>query len=61
MVGSAVDAVQVKGISRVLESANALQNEVRIAAGSDAEAVAQWLAEYRASPQTFKAYRREAE
>ncbi|QOR40866.1 site-specific integrase [Billgrantia diversa] len=33
----------------------------RIAAGSDAEAVAQWLAEFRASPQTLRAYRREAE
>ncbi len=32
-----------------------------ISAGSDAEAVAQWLAEYRASPQTRRAYRREAE
>ncbi|WP_165789451.1 tyrosine-type recombinase/integrase [Billgrantia endophytica] len=34
---------------------------VRIQAGSDAEAVARWLAEYRASPQTLRAYRREAE
>ncbi|MFW3616038.1 tyrosine-type recombinase/integrase [Billgrantia antri] len=33
----------------------------RIAASSDAEAVAQWLAEFRASPQTLRAYRREAE
>jgi len=32
-----------------------------IAARSDAEAVTQWLAEYRASPQTRRAYRREAE
>lgn len=32
-----------------------------IHAGSDAEAVAQWLAEYRASPRTRRAYRREAE
>ncbi|MCG6657131.1 tyrosine-type recombinase/integrase [Halomonas campisalis] len=32
-----------------------------IAASSDAEAVGQWLAEYRASPQTLRAYRREAE
>ena len=32
-----------------------------IRAGSDAEAVAQWLAEYRASPQTQRTYRREAE
>lgn len=32
-----------------------------IAASSDAEAVAQWLAEFRASPQTLRAYRREAE
>ena len=28
---------------------------------SDAEAVGQWLAEFRASPQTLRAYRREAE
>ncbi|PXX95356.1 tyrosine-type recombinase/integrase [Halomonas sp. LBP4] len=34
---------------------------VRIEAGSDAEAVARWLAEYRASPRTRAAYRREAE
>ncbi|MFQ3787407.1 tyrosine-type recombinase/integrase [Halomonas sp. A29] len=33
----------------------------RIAAGNDAEAVAQWLAEFRTSPQTLRAYRREAE
>ncbi len=32
-----------------------------IAAASDVEAVAQWLAEYRASAQTQRAYRREAE
>jgi integrase len=32
-----------------------------IAAGSDREAVRMWLAEYRASPQTCRAYRREAE
>ncbi|MBB3330455.1 integrase [Halomonas campaniensis] len=32
-----------------------------IAARSDAEAVARWLAEYRASPRTLSAYRREAE
>ena len=32
-----------------------------IEAGSDAEAVALWLAEFRASPQTLRAYRREAE
>ncbi|MBB3189113.1 tyrosine-type recombinase/integrase [Halomonas cerina] len=34
---------------------------LHITAGSDAEAVAQWLAEYRASPHTQRAYRREAE
>ena len=34
---------------------------VHISAGSDAEAVAQWLVEYRASPRTQRAYRREAE
>lgn len=32
-----------------------------IAAGSDVEAVGRWLAEYRASHQTQRAYRREAE
>lgn len=32
-----------------------------IAARSDAEAVAEWLAEYRASPRTQQAYRREAQ
>jgi len=32
-----------------------------IGARSDAEAVAQWLAEYRDSPRTQRAYRREAE
>ncbi len=32
-----------------------------ISARSDAEAVAEWLAEYRASPRTRRAYRREAE
>ncbi|WP_136247005.1 tyrosine-type recombinase/integrase [Halomonas borealis] len=34
---------------------------VHIAASSDAEAVAHWLGEYRASPHTQRAYRREAE
>ncbi|SFT67597.1 tyrosine-type recombinase/integrase [Halomonas saccharevitans] len=34
---------------------------VHIEAASDAEAVARWLAEYRASQQTQRAYRREAE
>ncbi|APE32622.1 integrase [Halomonas aestuarii] len=34
---------------------------VHIAAGSDGEAVARWLAEYRASPQTQRAYRREVQ
>ncbi|AMD00976.1 hypothetical protein [Halomonas chromatireducens] len=33
----------------------------RIAAGDDHHAVALWLAEFRASPQTLRAYRREAE
>ncbi|MGR2736996.1 tyrosine-type recombinase/integrase [Billgrantia sp. Q4P2] len=39
----------------------AASRAARIAAESDAEAVAQWLAEFRASPQTLRAYRREAE
>ena len=34
---------------------------VRIAAHSDAEAVGQWLMEYRDSPRTFRHYRKEAE
>lgn len=34
---------------------------VHIAAHSDTEAVARWLAEYRDSPRTLRAYRREAE
>lgn len=35
--------------------------ELRIAAQSDAQAVAAWLAEYQDSPQTFKSYRRETQ
>ncbi|WFM69683.1 site-specific integrase [Halomonas sp. CKK8] len=34
---------------------------LHIAASTDAEAVAQWLAEYRASPRTRHSYRREAQ
>ncbi|MGM0984605.1 MAG: tyrosine-type recombinase/integrase [Pseudomonadota bacterium] len=37
------------------------RQDLHIAAGSDAEAVTQWLAEYRASPRTRRAYRREAQ
>ncbi|MDW7748604.1 site-specific integrase [Halomonas sp.] len=37
------------------------RQELHIAANTDAEAVAQWLAEYRASPRTLSAYRREAQ
>lgn len=36
------------------------QEGVRIRAVSDADAVAHWLAEYQDSPQTLRAYRREA-
>lgn len=39
----------------------AARQGARIAAGSDAEAAALWLAEYRASPRTWRTYRREAE
>ncbi|WP_445001301.1 tyrosine-type recombinase/integrase [Halomonas mongoliensis] len=39
----------------------AVAQGAHIAASSDAEAVGQWLAEYRASAQTQRAYRREAE
>ncbi|MCB8889839.1 tyrosine-type recombinase/integrase [Halomonas malpeensis] len=60
MDDSAGNVVHANEIPRTLES-NASRSPVRIDAGSDAEAVAQWLAEYQASPQTFKAYRREAE
>ncbi|OHV12350.1 integrase [Kushneria phosphatilytica] len=35
--------------------------QAHIIAGSDAEAVAQWLAEYRQSPRTFRHYRKESE
>ncbi|GAB2799400.1 hypothetical protein GCM10027040_28250 [Halomonas shantousis] len=38
-----------------------LAREPRIFANDDAQAVSQWLAEYRDSPQTFRAYRKEAE
>nr|WP_228578800.1 site-specific integrase [Halomonas sp.] len=38
-----------------------MPTEATIAATSDAEAVASWLGEYRGSPQTLRAYRREAE
>ena len=34
---------------------------LRIAAANDAQAVTQWLNEYRASPQTWRTYRKEAE
>ncbi|MFG6666576.1 tyrosine-type recombinase/integrase [Halomonas sp. HNIBRBA4712] len=61
MVDSSIDIVLVDEISRVFESADVSRGGVRIAAESDVEAVAQWLSEYRASPQTFKAYRREGE
>ncbi len=37
-----------------------LPSHICIQAKSDADAVAQWLAEYQASPQTLRAYRREA-
>lgn len=57
---TAVNYSQVIDSNRVSPSYR--QGEAqRIAARSDAEAVAQWLAEFRASPQTLRAYRREAE
>ncbi len=37
------------------------QGGARIAAQTDAQAVTAWLAEYRDSPQTWRAYRKEAE
>lgn len=45
----------------VTPPATSSSGAARIAAKSDAEAVAQWLTEFRASPQTLRAYRREAE
>ncbi|MDI5920556.1 site-specific integrase [Halomonas sp. LR5S13] len=45
---------------RLPEAAGQRQG-LHITAGSDAEAVAQWLDEYRASPRTRRAYRREAQ
>ncbi|SHL93513.1 Site-specific recombinase XerC [Vreelandella subglaciescola] len=39
---------------------DAAPTDVRIQAESDADAVAHWLAEYQDSPQTLRAYRREA-
>ncbi|MEA2117491.1 site-specific integrase [Halovibrio sp. HP20-50] len=44
-----------------LEKALARQLDGRIDAQTDAQAVSAWLAEYADSPQTWKAYRREAE
>jgi len=37
------------------------RQDLHIAAGNDAEAVARWLDEYRASPRTRRAYHREAQ
>ncbi|MDI5984881.1 site-specific integrase [Halomonas sp. M4R5S39] len=45
----------------MLPTATGAPPAAHIQAGNDAEAVAQWLAEYRASPRTRAAYRREAE
>ncbi|TDX29046.1 site-specific recombinase XerD [Modicisalibacter xianhensis] len=44
-----------------LASVSARPTTARIPATSDIEAVGQWLAEYAASPQTARAYRKEAE
>ncbi|MEQ6917461.1 tyrosine-type recombinase/integrase [Halomonas aquatica] len=53
----------LKATSTALEALELPPSEarLRIAARTDAEAVARWLDEYRASPQTRRAYRREAE
>ncbi|WNL40608.1 tyrosine-type recombinase/integrase [Halomonas sp. PAMB 3232] len=48
-------------MSRVFDVIGRAEGVAHITASSDAEAVGLWLAEYRESPQTFKAYRREAE
>ncbi len=48
-------------LEEVLGGVERAASGVRIEATSDAEAVGLWLAEYRESPQTFKAYRREAQ
>ncbi|WP_252108768.1 MULTISPECIES: site-specific integrase [unclassified Halomonas] len=56
-----VYTLQNDDISRVFDVVDRAEGGVRIKASSDADAVGLWLAEYRESPQTFKAYRREAE
>lgn len=45
----------------VIEPAGARAFTARIKATSDAQAMAEWLTEYRDSPQTLRAYRKEAE
>ena len=45
----------------VIESVEPRPTTARIRATSDAQAVAEWLTEYRDSPQTLRAYRKEAE
>ncbi|MEC9483316.1 MAG: tyrosine-type recombinase/integrase [Halomonas sp.] len=51
----------VAGRLVVHDSPVSLVGPVHIAARSDAEAIGAWLAEYAASPQTQRAYRKEAE
>lgn len=55
------EALNVTSMPERLPEAAERRQGLHIAAGSDAEAVAQWLAEYRASPRTQRAYRREAQ
>lgn len=51
--------VRLPGIS--LPAQPITTGRVHIEASNDAEAVSQWLAEFQGSPQTLRAYRREAE
>lgn len=51
--------VRLPGI--VLPTPPAAMGGAHIEASNDAEAVSQWLAEFQGSPQTLRAYRREAE
>ncbi|HSH47644.1 MAG TPA: tyrosine-type recombinase/integrase [Halomonas sp.] len=61
-LGSSGQSVVKPVVEPVVERAERLKSAVpRIRAASDIDAVAAWLAEYRASPHTQRAYRREVE
>ncbi|MFC2993255.1 tyrosine-type recombinase/integrase [Halomonas tibetensis] len=59
--GLPVERLSVEPLSGEPPQANKAGQGSHIPASSDVEAVGQWLAEYRASFQTQRAYRREAE